>query len=132
MQAGAIVVQNFRLTSRGRGEGEATTLDPFIIAAERVKNAQELSVNERRFAANVKNVVSGDQFGDVSDGNVGEFLKFLPGVSVGYSAWDPNSVSLRGMPSATTIVTVDGSDVSSVSSGNDRGMSLFGLSMNNV
>ena len=132
VRAGDVVVQNFGLASKGRGEGEATKLDPFIVAAERVKNAQEMAVNERRFAANVKNVVSGDQFGDVSDGNVGEFLKFLPGVSVGYSAWDPNSVSLRGMPSAATTVTVDGSDVSSVSSGNDRGMSLFGLSMNNV
>jgi len=94
-----------------------------------------MAVNERRFAANVKNVVSGDRFGNVSDGNVGEFLKFLPGVSVGYSAWDPNTVSLRGMPSSTTVVTLDGSAVSSVSSGNDRtmsAMSLFGLSMNNV
>lgn len=132
VRAGEIVQQNFSLAARGHREGEATRLDPFVIAAGRVKNAQELSVNERRFAANIKNVVSGDQFGDVSDGNVGEFLKFLPGVSVGYSAWDANSVSLRGMPSATTNVTVDGADVSSVSSGNDRGMSLFGLSMNNV
>lgn len=126
--------QDIGLVSPGRAltGGEVTRLDPFVVAAEHEKNAQEMAVNERRYAANVKNVVSGDQFGNVSDGNVGEFLKFLPGVSVGYSAWDPNTVSLRGMPSSTTVVTLDGSAVSSVSSGNDRTMSLFGLSMNNV
>ena len=134
VQSNATAHQKIGLASRGHAfvEGEATKLDPFIVAAEREKNAQEMAVNERRHAANVKNVVSGDQFGDISDGNVGEFLKYLPGVSVGYSAWDPNTVSLRGMPSSTTVVTLDGSAISSVSSGNDRTMTLFGLSMNNV
>lgn len=134
VRANETVQQDISLVSRGRdvSESAATQLDPFIVAAEREKNAQEMAVNERRFAPNVKNVVSGDQFGDVSDGNVGEFLKFLPGVTVGYSAWDPNTVSLRGMPSSTTVMTLDGAPISSVSSGNDRTMSLFGLSMNNV
>ncbi|MEY4941463.1 MAG: hypothetical protein RIQ93_3198, partial [Verrucomicrobiota bacterium] len=134
VRGGEIANMDIGLTSRdySAAEGAAIKLNPFVVAAEREKSAQEMAVNERRFAANVKNVVSADQFGDVSDGNVGEFLKFLPGVSVGYSAWDPNTISLRGMPSSTTVVTLDGSAVSSVSSGNDRTMSLFGLSMNNV
>ena len=30
-------------------------------------------------------VLSTDTFGDIADGNVGEFVKFLPGVSLGFS-----------------------------------------------
>ena len=63
-------------------EGGAIKLDNYVIAASRVMSGAALAINEQRFAPNMKNVVSTDEFGDVPEGNVAEFLKFMPGVSV--------------------------------------------------
>ncbi len=46
----------------------------------------------------MKTVVSADTFGDQSEGNVAEFLKFLPSIGVGYVDQDARTVSVRGMP----------------------------------
>ena len=85
--AGRTSQRDFQLSpSTGKrpagGEGEAIKLDNFVIAASRVMSGAALAINEQRFAPNMKNVVSADEFGDVPEGNVAEFLKFMPGVSV--------------------------------------------------
>src|SRR5690606_15796684 len=72
---------------------------------------------EQRFSPNIKNVIETDAFGDIAEGNVGEFLKFLPGVTVDYVAADVRTVSVRGFPPAYTVVTVDGFRMASSASG---------------
>ena len=47
--------------------------------------ASDIAVNEQRYAAEIKNVVSTDSFGDIADGNVGEFAKYMPGVTLNRS-----------------------------------------------
>jgi len=47
-----------------------------------------IAINEQRFAANIINVVSADEFGFVAEGNVGDFLKLLPGVTIDYGGGD--------------------------------------------
>jgi len=49
-------------------------------------------VGEQRFAPNIKNVVSADAHGDVAEGNVAEFMKYLPGVNVVYGDAAANSI----------------------------------------
>ena len=49
----------------------------------------DLATMQQRFAASIKNVVSTDEFGAVAEGNVTEFLKYLPGVTVDLSGGDP-------------------------------------------
>lgn len=41
--------------------------------------------NKRRCAPNLQNVISADALGDVTDGNVGDFLKFLPVITAEYT-----------------------------------------------
>ena len=79
-------------------EGEAIKLDNYVIAASRVMSGAALAINEQRFAPNMKNVVSTDEFGDVPEGNVAEFLKFMPGVSVDVTGGHARGVSINGVP----------------------------------
>jgi hypothetical protein len=85
----------------GRVQNEVTgtvKLDPFVISSSKLTDGEALATNEQRFAANIKNVVATDAFGDVTEGNIVEFLKFLPGVTVGYEDGNlsPITASVRG------------------------------------
>ena len=44
-----------------------------------------------------KNIVAADSFGNIADGNVGELLQQLPGVSGEYNGQDIRSVQIRHM-----------------------------------
>ncbi len=91
------------------GEGEKVIeLEKFSVVEQREMSAQNMAINEQRTATNIKNVVAFDEYGYTTDGNLGEFLKHIPGVSVDYSASIPVGVSVRGMPSNTTNLLSDG------------------------
>ena len=62
---------------------------------------------------NLRNVVSFEEFGDLGEGNVGEFLKFVPGIQVSMAPAIPTDASIRGMPSGGTILKVDGLELAS-------------------
>ena len=76
-------------------------------------DAAALAINEQRFASNIKNVVSTDEFGSVAEGNVAEFLKFMPGITIDYTGGNARDVSINGVPSAYVPITVDGFNVAS-------------------
>ena len=79
---------DFALGGQGRDNSDPNApvqLDAFVVASTRDMSAAALAVNEQRFTQNIKTVVATESFGDVADGNVGEFVKFLPGVSLGFS-----------------------------------------------
>ena len=98
-------------------------------AKEGMAQAQALQKASIQF----KLVAASDQFGPVSEGNVGEYLKFLPGVGIDYTANDARGVSLRGLNTAFTVVTVDGTPMSSAASGEDsRRFEFEQIAMNNV
>ncbi|BET65619.1 hypothetical protein ASA1KI_05370 [Opitutales bacterium ASA1] len=137
--AGQRVEQNVRLSASFVQPREAATgdqiveLDDFVIAATKDTDANSIATNEQRFAANIKNVVSADAFGDVTEGNIGEFVKFLPGISVDYVAADVRTISVRGFADNFTAVQVDGAQMASAaSSGNTRSFELEQVSINNV
>ena len=137
--AGRVVVQDVGLTNVARygRASDAVKLDPFVVSTARDTDAHSIAINEQRFAPNLKNVVSADAFGDVTDGNVGEFLKFLPGIS---SDTDINeggmvtSVSIRGFANNMTRVSSDGSQIATTggAGGNARNFYFSQLSTNNV
>ncbi|MBI4626729.1 MAG: TonB-dependent receptor [Verrucomicrobia bacterium] len=134
---GGTVRQDVSLTSASRYALDPKTvkLDPFTVVATREIDAASLAINEQRYAANIKNVVAADAFGDVSEGNVGEFVKRLPGIIINYAAGDAYSISVRGFAPEYTAVTVDGNLIPSASfSANSlsRGNNLEQVSMNNM
>lgn len=125
---------NFSHTQPGAPAVDATVqLDAFVVAAVKETNASAIAVNEQRFADSIKNVVAADEFGAVAEGNVGEFLKFLPGVTLDYTDADARSVSVRGLPSESTAVNIDGNPVANTGAGvADRKFEFDQLSINNV
>jgi iron complex outermembrane recepter protein len=87
----------------------------------------------QRVSIQAKLVAAADQFGEVSEGNIGEYLKFLPGVSVDYNVNDARGISLRGLSTAFTIVAVDGTPMAGTSSMDDtRRFEFEQIAMNNV
>jgi iron complex outermembrane receptor protein len=121
--AGQTLTYNFELGGSAAADPGTSVvkLDEFKVRASREMNAAALAINEQRFASNIKNVVSADEFGDVADGNVAEFMKFLPGVTIDYVGGDAREVSINGVPSANVPVTVDGFDFASAAPNNTTG-----------
>lgn len=135
--AGQVAKQDFSLTRAGTvtetRDGKVVQLSEFVVGASREINAADIAINEQRYAANIKNVVDADAFGDAGEGNLGEFIKFVPGVTVNYSSFDARTISVRGMPSHTTPILVDGNPfASAASSGSTRDVEVGGLMMNNI
>lgn len=112
---------------------DAVVLDTFSVKARRETNIAAIATNEQRFAPNIKTVIETDAFGDIAEGNVGEFLKFLPGVSVDYVAADVRTVSVRGFGAQYSSVSVDGFRMASASSGSSsRTFEFEQVSINNA
>ncbi len=135
--AGATATRDVALTNEaryGRDAGKGTVkLDAFVVAQSRDTEGEALATNEQRFAANIKSVVSTDSFGDMAEGNVGEFLKFLPGISGDHDDAQINTVSLRGFSTALTVVLADGAQLANANfNGNSRTFQFSQLSINNV
>ncbi|MSU23377.1 MAG: carboxypeptidase regulatory-like domain-containing protein, partial [Opitutus sp.] len=77
--AGQTATLDFNLSALAGREGEIVKLSEFQVSASREMSGAAIAINEQRFAPNIKGVVSTDEFGNVAEGSVGEFLKFLPG-----------------------------------------------------
>ena len=131
--AGQGVTQDFEL-SPGAGREAAVELGAFVVATGREYNARAIAANEQRFAGDLRNVVSAEEYGDIGEGNMGEFLKHVPGVDVEYAGGVvARTAAVRGFPPESTILTVDGGDVANVGySALSRAANLDLLTMNNV
>ena len=88
-------------------------LAEFSVSESRAMAPSALAINEQRFAPNIASVVSAAEYGAVSDGNVTEFVKFLPGTIISYVGGDAREVSINGVPSANVPAMVDGFDFGS-------------------
>jgi iron complex outermembrane receptor protein len=137
--AGGTVAREFELRLDGSTRpsapgtaGEVVALSAFTVVADREMSAQAIAMNEQRLAPNIKNVVAIDEFGDRGAENIGEFLLFLPGVSIETSGSEPTTVSLRGFPGNNSGLTVDGAGMASSFAGNSRSIDLREMPMNNI
>jgi len=81
-------------------------LEAFTVAGQREGNAA--AITRQRVAENVMNVVSMDAYGNVADGNIGNFLQNLTGVAVTKEAGDIVGIGLRGAPPELNSVSLDG------------------------
>jgi len=95
--------------------GETVTLGEFRVASSREGNAK--AIVDQKAAMNFKVVIASDAFGDIAEGNAGEFLKLMPGISLDYVANDTRQVRGRGLPPQYTSITMDGNRIASASSG---------------
>lgn len=95
---------------------ETLKLDQFIVATSREGNAK--AIMDQRTSVNVKKVISSDAMGNVSEGNVGEFLKLMPGVSMDYVESDTRAMRVRGLNPKYATVLLDGMQPASAGSSN--------------
>ena len=136
--AGQRVERDINLNNRDRygaqsAAGGVVKLDAFVASSSRLTEGEALATNEQRFARNIKNVVATDAFGDVTEGNVAEFMKFMPGVTIEYSDASPNAVAVRGFDPNMTSVTADGAQLANASgSAANRSFLFTQVSINNV
>src|SRR6185369_16222068 len=106
----------------------------FVVETER--EGQAKAISEQRNSMNVKQVMSADNFGDMSEQNIGEFLKYMPGISIDYVETDTRAASMGGMDPKYGYVTLDGNAQASGASGNagatSRQFEFESVSMNNI
>ncbi|MFO1448967.1 MAG: TonB-dependent receptor [Opitutaceae bacterium] len=93
---------------------EIYQLEPVVIAGVREGNAA--SITQQRHADAVMNVVAMDAFGNVADGNIGNFLQRLPGVGAILEVGDVVGIGVRGTPPELNAVTIDGTTSAAASS----------------
>jgi iron complex outermembrane receptor protein len=113
VSAGQAAELNIALTS------VVQMLETFTVSSSR--EGEAASVVKQRNALNVMNVVSMEAFGHVADGNVGNFMVRLPGVSADYENGEVLGIKIRGTPAELSSINVDGVRVASASVGNVAG-----------
>ncbi|WP_414661800.1 TonB-dependent receptor [Horticoccus sp. 23ND18S-11] len=132
--SGGSTERNVELTSKARyGDSSGVVkLDSFKVTSDKETDGKAIAINEQRFAPNLKNVMSTDSFGDVLGSNVGEFLKFIPGLTAEYSEVEIVGVSVRGMGSNKTAFTSDGAPLVSANATPTRSFNMNAMALNNV
>jgi len=133
---GSIATKDFELVSSMRAEdGSVVKLEAFNVSSEREGNAK--AIMEQRNSMNITNSVASDVFGDVAEGNIGEFLKHLPGVEIDLVQGEVRTIRLRGLGSEYTSVTMDGvslasADANAGAAGNARAFSFEQVSLSSM
>ncbi len=134
--AGGTVHQDFKLliatraASAAPAPGNPVVLEAFSVS-ERAMSAQAAAVQEQKTAPNLKNVVTFEEFGDLGEGNPGEFLKFVPGIEINQAPVVPSDAAIRGMPSSGTLMLVDGVQFAG-SAADSRAGDLIGANIGNI
>ncbi|MEO7700649.1 MAG: carboxypeptidase regulatory-like domain-containing protein [Opitutus sp.] len=137
LEAGQTVKQDFDLltaaATAAREANPSVVLDQFVVTAVKDTNNASIAINEQRFAANMKTVVSTEEFGNIAEGNLGEFLKFVPGLTVEYTGGEVRQIQLAGAPGQYTNIMMNGFQMASAASGGTaRTIELEQVSTNNV
>ncbi|MGO4410962.1 MULTISPECIES: TonB-dependent receptor [unclassified Brevundimonas] len=99
--------------------GEAAAVEDIVVTAARGGQAKALM--ERRASMNAKNVVPADNFGALTMGDVGEFMKSMPGLSLDYTEVDATAVRIGGLPPKYSTFTMDGARMATATSNNNSG-----------
>src|SRR6185436_13955472 len=130
--AGQTQRRDFSLSTSATDES-VVKLSQFVVGASREMEGAAIAINEQRFAPNIKNVMSTDEFGGVAEGNVAEFLKFMPGVTVDTSGGNMRFISINGVNSDSVPVTIDGFTLaSSAGTATNRSVQIDMVSINNL
>jgi TonB-dependent receptor len=128
--SGERVAKDIALSSADYSK-EIIQLEKFVVAGER--EGRSASIAQQKASNVLVDVISSDEFPNVAGGNIGDFLRNLPGISIDYSGADPRSISMRGMDSEMTAVTVNGMRSANAASGSgDRTFELSTISLQDV
>ncbi len=133
--AGRVIQRDITLAgAAGRTPaGDVVQLGAFTVSTSKEMDGAALAINEQRFAKNIVNVVSADEFGTIADGSIGEFMKFLPGITSDYTGGDARRFSINGVPAGNVPISMGGFDLASAAgAGTGRQVELDQVSINSV
>jgi TonB-dependent receptor len=134
--AGQTVQHDVTFTGVGKataGSGEVVKLGEFVVSSSKEMEGSAIAINEQRFASNIMQVVSADEFGTIADGSIGEFMKFLPGITSDYTGGDARRFSINGVPEDNVPISMGGFEMASAAgAGTRRAVELDQVSINNV
>ncbi|GFE82899.1 hypothetical protein GCM10011487_48990 [Steroidobacter agaridevorans] len=118
--ADQIVTLDFELRVPSYADaGGPDEVNMVIVTAKR--EGQASAIMERRAAMNAKNVVAADNFGALTMGDVGEFMKSMPGISLDYTEVDATAVRIGGLDPKYSTFTIDGARMATATSNNNTG-----------
>ncbi len=123
------------LAGAGAGKESVVKLTAFTVSSEREGNAK--AIMEQRNSMNITNSVASDVFGDRAEGNIGDFLRNMPGIDLELTQGEVRNVRLRGLGSEYNAVTIDGvslasADANQGASGNARAFSFEQVSLGSM
>lgn len=105
-------------------------LGEFIVSSDREGASRALQ--EQRESVSIKSIVAADSFGNMVDGNIGELMKHLPGITIDYDGEDAAQMRIRGMDPSLASVTMDGNPFATSPGSDTRGFSLRDLAVQNI
>lgn len=135
---GGVVSQDFQLSREGTDkrnvERETVVLEAFEVIAEQTMSGQAIAMNEQRHASNIKNVVAFAELGDQGQENIGDYVRFLPGVAILDDGENPGRIALGGFPAEMSNIQVDGVDVAGtgIGAGSSRTIALQDVPIVNI
>lgn len=134
---GATATRDFVLAREQTGQTKddgVVMLEKFSVVADQIMGAQAIAMNEQRHAPNIKNVIAFEELADQGQENIGDYLRFLPGVAIVDDGDEASSIALGGFPPEMSMVRLDGGDIASTGVGEDpsRTLSLSQVPMVNI
>ncbi len=121
VSAGSSVRQDVRLGSRGMDIQE-------VLVLARAEGYAS-TINMQRNADSLRTVVSADALGQIREGNIGDALVRLPGLSVETRAGVQRTATIRGLAPQYNTVTVDGLRMTNVDGNRDIALDSFPSNM---
>jgi TonB-dependent receptor len=118
---GQVLTVNFQLKSAVLDGGE------IVIRGRR--RGQLKSVAEKKAAANIVDMVSADEIGQLPQQNVAEVVRTLPGISVQTSRGEGRFVTIRGSEPALNNVTFNGNTMASTAASRATALDLLPAEM---
>jgi iron complex outermembrane receptor protein len=113
---------------------DVVKLESFVVSSEREGNAK--AIMDQRAALNMKNVVATDNFGEVTSGNIGEFVKYMPGVVIDYTQSDARAARIGGLDPKYVGISMDGMRMANAASASfgsaSRGFEFEQASINSI
>jgi TonB-dependent receptor len=132
---GAPNILDFELRAIGAGTGaggsdDVVMLERFEVSAERIGQAK--AIQEQRAAVNAKIVIATDNFGELTQGNMGEFLKYMPGITLDYGEVDATGVRIGGLDPKYTGFSADGINLATAQGGGSRALNINDVSITGI
>lgn len=119
--AGGSARQNVQMTS------SAIDVNEILVVAR--LEGQAGAINLQRNAPSLRTVISADALGQIREGNIGDALVRLPGISVETRAGVQRTATIRGLAPQYNTVTVDGLRMTNVDGNRDIALDSFPANM---